>query len=430
VGTLGASLQNYPMREISNLDLKVQLTNEYLRAGGLEKIFDVVLLKDLENVVFDKDGKALPETITPRLNAFMLAILHSNTLPPLVSENDVIEYTSFIQKSTCFDQIKIETTQQVDELIAKFNGSNDILFRGQRESRWRLYSTLQRFWIWDNLPKVGLNYLTLLQNLIANGKAKYEDEITQVLTELHTDSLNDISILGFLQHHGCPTPLLDWTYNFENALFFGVDKLERNNEVREIDKYFSVYYINESDFDAGGMRTLLQSSLQDTGTKLKNGLIAKLAKDEAQRVEMENHYNNNSFFDSNKIKGAGLILHMTDMMRMTNIPISYFSDKDLDSGIAFSLTNSQNIKKQNGVFTWNADAHKPLEVVGNEQYHKGKLESEPDDYRFCECYNINKDLAGYITEKLKQLNLTSETMYPDNKIDCRHVYEESKKAST
>ncbi|WKW45509.1 FRG domain-containing protein [Myroides sp. JBRI-B21084] len=418
------------MREISNLDIKIQLTNEYLRTGGVQRIFDVDLLQDLINVKFDNNGKALPETITPRLNAFMLAILHSHSLPPLQIDNQIAEYGSFIQKSTFFDQQKIETKEQVDELLEKFKDTKNILFRGQREAKWRLYSTLQRFWIWDKMNENGEDYPAFLKGIIENGRKEYENQISAILKEINVDSLNDISVLGYLQHHNCPTPLLDWTYNFKTALFFGVDGLENYESPREIDKYFSVYFIEEEHFDSGGMRTLLNESLQTVGEQLKLGLIAQIAKDEEQQKEMETHFKKRSFFDKNRLNGAGLVKHMTKIEHMVNIPLSFFSDNDFESGIAFSLTNSENIKRQEGVFTWNADFSKPLEVIGNEQYSEAKLESEPDDYRFCECYNINKDLSDYIVQKLTEANISKATMYPDKDIDTRHIYDNNKKASS
>lgn len=418
------------MREISNLDLKIQLTNEYLRTGGVEKIFDVGLLQDLIDAKFNEKGKAIPESISPRLNAFMLAILGSHLQPPYHTENHIAEYGSFVQKSLFFDQIQITTEEQVDELIEKYKNSENYLFRGQSEAKWRLYSTLQRWWIWDDMEKSSENYLDFLKSIISSGVENFKPEIKKILDEIDIDTLNDVSVLGFLQHHGCPTPLLDWTYDFKTSLFFGIDGITTDKSPREIDNYLSVYFIKEEHFDNGSMRKLLDESLQTVGEKLKLGLIAKIAKDEKQREEMERHFKERSFFDKDRIQGSGLINHMTNIEHMSNIPISYFSDKDKDSGIAFSITNSENIKKQNGVFTWNSDFAKPLEAVGNEQYSEAKSESEPDDYRFCECYNISKELVPYIIEKLNESNINKESIYPDVDIDAKPIYDESKKASS
>lgn len=416
------------MREISNLDLKIQLTNEYLRTGGVDKIYDANLLQDILDVKFYSDGKADPSTVTSRLNAFMLALLATHSMPPIISDENISEYSSIFQKSTCFDQETIDTVEQVDTLFENFKNNKIFLFRGQREAKWRLYSSLQRFWIWDKMKKSDADYLAILKLLIDNAKSKYETEIKNILEEINIDSINDISVLGYLQHHNCPTPLLDWTYSFETALFFGIDGLEPAQSVKEIDNYFSLYYIKEEYLSNGGMRTLLNNSLQEVGEKLKLELIAHIAVDNKQRLEMEKHFYERSFFDKKRIKGAGLISHMTKIENMLNIPISYFSDKDIDNGIAFSITNSENIKKQNGVFTWNAHFSKPLEVIGNEQFIESKLDSEPNDYRFCECFNINKNLTGYIIEKLKQLDISSLTIYPEKDIDARDIYNESKKA--
>lgn len=416
------------MREISNLDLKIQLINEYLRTGGIEKISDVNLLQDIIDVKFDRNDKADVSTITSRLNAFMGALLTSHYNPPFISDEHISEYSSFIQKSTFFDQVTIDTTEQVDKLFEDFKNNRDVLFRGQREAKWRLYSSLQRFWIEDKMNKTDSEYLGFLKLLITNGKSEYETEIKKILEEINIDSTNDISVLGYLQHHNCPTPLLDWTYSFETALFFGIDGLDKTQSVKEIDNYFSLYYIREDDFRSGGMRTLINNSLQEVSEQLKLEFIAQNAVGEKQRLEMEKHFDERSFFDKNRIKGTGLVSYMTKIECMINIQISYFSDKDIDEGIAFSITNNENIKKQNGVFTWNAHFSKPLEVIGNEQYIEAKLENEPNDYRFCECFNINKNLTDYIVEKLKELDISSETIYPEKEIDAKRIYYETKEA--
>ena len=154
----------------------------------------------------------------------------------------------------------------------------------------RLYSTIQRWWIWDKIEEVGINFNSFLKNIIENGQTDLTDKITNIFKEINDDTLNDIAILGFLQHHSCPTPLLDWTYNFNTAMFFGIDGLQHNESPKEIDQYFSVYFIEENHFENGGMRTLLNDSLQTVGEELKLGLIAQIAKDEEQRIEMENHF--------------------------------------------------------------------------------------------------------------------------------------------
>lgn len=331
----------FQMREISNLDIKVQLTNEYLRTGGVDKIYDVGLLEDLINIKFKQDGKADAETISARANAFMLALLQSHSSAPIHIDNQIAEYASFIQKGLFFDQYKIETKEQVDELFEKFKTSKDILFRGQREAKWRLYSSLQRFWVWDQMSE-NEDYTTFLKQIIESGSGEFDDQIKQVLKGVNIDSINDISVLGYLQHHNCPTPLLDWTYSFSTAMFFGIDELEVYESAREIDKYFSVYFIEEEHFDNEGMRSLISEVLQTLSDQLKQGLITQIAKDKTQEGEMEAHFRERSFFDKSKLLGSGLINHITKIEHMINIPLTFFSDKDVESGIAFSLTNSDN----------------------------------------------------------------------------------------
>lgn len=415
------------MREISNLDLKLQLTNEYLRTGGVEKIFDSNLLQDLINIKFHKNGKADPNTVTPRANAFMLAILGSHSLPPLLHEEYISEYKSHIQKSLFFDQIKIETEEQIEELFEKYKGEQKFLFRGQREAKWRLYSSLQRFWVWDKFKKEQIEYDDFLKNIVAKGKKEFSKEINEILNQIHIDSQNELAILGFLQHHNCPTPLLDWTYDFNNALFFGIDGIQQSDSVVEIDNYFSVYFIEEDHFGQGGMRQIMDESLKTIGEEYKLNLIKIIASTPEIEKEMIEKFQSRSFFDKEKLTGSGLISKMTEIDTLTNIPVTYFSDKDISNGIAFSLYNSQNIIKQDGVFTWNNSFDKPLEVIGQEQYNEEKENSDQNDYRFSECYNINKSLEPHIRKKLGNLGITSETIYPDKNFDAKPIYLEAKK---
>ena len=418
------------MREISNLDLKIQLTNEYLRTGGLEKIFDPQLIQDLIDIEFDFEGKANPSTVTPRANAFMLAILGSHTMPPYLHDEYISEYQSFVQKSLFFDQIKIDTEEEVDKLFEKYNGNEEFLFRGQREAKWRLYSSLQRFWVWDKFSKDQDLYNKFLKSITEKGKDKFQTVIEEILGKIHVDSLNDLAVLGFLQHHDCPTPLLDWTYNFENAMFFGIDNLANEKSIVEVENYFSVYFIEESHFGEGGMKKLMVDSLSTISKEIIIELISKIAKNKDMEEEMTQKFIDRSFFDKAKLTGSGIIAKTLLIETLINFPLTYFNDKEIDEGIVFSMYNSENIKKQNGVFTWNTSFNKPLEVVGQEQYNEDKEKSDTDDYRFSQCYNINKELEPYIRKKLEALGINKDTIYPDKNYDANPVYQDAKQAST
>lgn len=409
-------------REIQNLDIKVKLLNEYLRNGGVEKILNPALLNDIIN--FRSDDT---DTVTSRLNAFMMGILHLHSSPPFYSEEHISEYASLLQKSQVFEQVNVDTVENFDKIYEEFKNKDNILFRGQREAKWRLYSKLQRQWILENLADSNKSYQSLIQRLVAAGLDEYADKIKELFDEIHIDIDNDIAVLGFLQHHGCPTPLLDWTFKFQNALFFGLDGLEPKQHETEIEDYFSVYYLEEEYFEDGSMRKVMSDSMEIFSAEFIDKWAVANATDEKSLVEMREKFKNRSFFDKEKIKGSGLVKNMTEVDKLMNFPITYFSDKDRESGIIFSLNNSKNILNQAGVFTWNANPSKPLELMGNEQYKSGKEEEEPDDYRFCKCFNIHKSLEGHIRQRLNDDGITKNFIYPTGDIQTHTVFEKNKK---
>ena len=411
-------------RNISNLDLKIKLTKEYLDNGGYQKIFFIDLLEDLKKVKVDALGKVDPDTVSTSVNAFMLTILASQLQPPFYSPNHISEYESTLQKSNSFDQENIDTVEQFDKIYEDYKTKTDFLFRGQREAKWRLYSKLQRHWILDKLSEKVGDYQALLEKMVADGRDNYNAKYLESLGEQHDDADNDIAVLSFLQHHGCPTPLLDWTYRFQNALYFGLDGLESKERKREIDDYFSVYFIEEKSFEHGGMRNLIYESIEKMQEPLLLKEIAKIAKDDAHRKEMEEHFKGRKVIDIKRIKGSGLIAHMTMIKHMVNFPATYFGDGKPDD-IIFSLNNSINIQNQAGVFTWNADPTKPFEMVVSEQNKLANNSTEDKEYVLCECFNINKKLAGHIQKRLEADGITRELIYPIPDLSTWDVYEKA-----
>lgn len=413
-------------REISNLELKIKLTNEYLNNGGVEKIFDVNLLEDLMKVKSGHDGKPDSDTVSPLVNAFMLALLGSHLQPPFFHPEYTSEYQSTLQKHNSFVQENIDTIEQFDKIYEEYSNKQNILFRGQREAKWRLYSKLQRFWLTERLFEKD-HYQSLIERMVEVGRQMYSEPIKKLLQANHIDAENSIAVLGYLQHHGCPTPLLDWTYRFQNALYFAIDGLTPNSGTIEIEDYCSVYFIEEKYFEGGSLRTIISEGLDKLEEPELQRLISVFSNgNEEKRKAMQKHFAGRKVFDRSRINGSGLISHITKIEHLINFPITYFSDQDKDTGIIFSLNNSENILNQAGVFTWNSDPSKPIELVGDELYKENKSEEEAKDYSFCSCFNIHKSLETHIRKRLETDGINKEFIYPTPDLSTWEVFENCK----
>jgi hypothetical protein len=406
-----------------NLELKFKLTNEYLRNGGLEKILDVDSLDDIINVKYDKNGNFQSESITNRLNSFMNVILSTHLNLPFYSPNNISEYSSILQKSIIFEQERIDTISQFDKIYDDLKNNTELLFRGQREAKWRLYNKLQREWILQNLCESESNYKDFITKLIENGKAKYKSDIEKMFEKKNDDIINDIAILGYLQHHKCPTPLLDWTISLQNAMYFGIEGIELIESVKEIDNYFSIYYIEKEHFENGSSKVILKDIIAEQGNLIKSELISKITNNEEEKLKTENHFKDRAYFDETRFFGSGLINRMTKISNMMEIDLDFFSDFDITSGLIYSLENNQNIINQKGVFSWNSDSTRPIELFGYDKYIEGKEPKEISDYRFCKCLNINKNLTEHISKRLNEDGINSGYIYPTKNIDTWNVFE-------
>ena len=414
-------------RVISNLDLKIKLTKEYLENGGIEKIPSVRLLEDLILVKKGPDGKVDPETVSTTVNAFMLALLGSHSIPPPYSSEFASEYRSTLQKWNSFAQENIDTEEQFDKIYDEYKAKTDTLFRGQREAKWRLYNKLQRHWISDEYFNEETDFESFVSKLVDIGKNYYADNIVEILKTNHVDTLNPISVLSFLQHHNCPTPLLDWTYSFQNAVYFALDGLQPNSGTIEIEDYCSVYFIEEEYFQEGNLRNMIEDVIESMQEEELKSMIKMVANgDEKKRAAMEIHFAGRKALDITRVNGSGLITKMTMIYNLINFPMAYFSDRNIDTGIQFSLNNSHNILNQQGVFLWNAHPTKPVELIGDEMYKETKSEEEAKQYSFCSCFNIHKSLEGHIRKRLEADGITKEFIYPTPDINTWEVFEKTK----
>lgn len=122
---------------------------------------------------------------------------------------------------------------ELELLLSKQCGKpSQLLFRGQRDSTWRLETTLERHG-WINMPVTG--YYRTMARVVPHVEAltgmtwnvpEYPD-IAKLLSEYEAfdrallgGRLPAYDCMAHLRHHGFPSPLLDWTRSSRIAAFY------------------------------------------------------------------------------------------------------------------------------------------------------------------------------------------------------------------
>jgi len=242
-------------------------------------------------------------------------------------------------------------------------------FRGTSDASYKLYNSAQRIWITTEIDTW-------------NKKLKYEDFLDRLLTKAKEEPLfrrvfefykfaenrKDFPLLSILQHYNAFTPLIDWTYDLNVALFFGTEGVVSKNSSNKIENYFSIYIINKN---VTGIQSLSKF-------------------DEMRAPSLKRIFN----LVRKKDEGVKQLFYLSD-------------HEDNKSGKPLTTIFNQNIIPQKGLFIFNPSPTKPLE----EYFEKGP-EASPEFAPFM-CYNIRKDLAEYIRRKIAEKGITKGLIYPE-----------------
>ncbi len=408
-----------------DLDSKVKLFTEYLDNGGYEKIQSVNLLESLLKVKGDTDGKVIPETVDSLARAAMNAYIAGQMMEPFTAPEHLSEYESFIQKNIFFNQTKIDTKEELENFILDVGNKDNLIYRGVREARWRLYSSLQRHWIINKYHGKEIPHKDFIIDLIKRGRGMYRGTLSNFLIKNDIDPENDLAILSFLQHHGQPTPLLDWTEDFANALYFAVGGIDLTMGTREIHQYLSVYILDGDLFSEVGIKQIMEKKIKSYSGKFRKGLEKYAAHKGLTPDTFDKLFSDNIMKQMTLMRiGNKFASGLTNIDLLNNLSIAFFSDS-LDDALKFGLNNNLRITNQRGVFTWNSDPTLPLEhVILNNTKADTKTEG---DIWVCGCVNINKQLTDYLKKFLERNGIDNNYIYPNSEHLAKESFNETLK---
>ncbi|WP_017732536.1 FRG domain-containing protein [Nafulsella turpanensis] len=316
-------------------------------------------------------------------------------------------YSSFLEKNDKFvvddHFFRIDTVEQfdkwysfmtrrVDEKIEKSKTERtniNNMFRGMGEAKYKLMTSSQRFWITNELEQWWRprRYLEFIQVFVQNARKKL---LFKKVFEYYKLAPNqrDFPILSILQHYGAPTPLMDWTYNLDVALFFASENARPSYSTNEIDHYFSIYHIEKNKQHYKEFYNLLDYS---------GGSFPQIT----------------TFYGWEDYQNS--IFYISDF-EDKRIPSRSFVDER-----PITTFYNQNIIPQEGLFIFNPFPDKPLEDCFNTNHSQrgNNLELLPFS-----CFNIRKDLGEYVRRRIKRNGIDSKFIYPELKKYCNDLVEE------
>jgi len=118
-----------------------------------------------------------------------------------------------------FSELTVTRRRELATLGRKANRSwSRWIYRGHRDANWNLETSLER-----RLKELGI---PLSRADWAEGVLLREFQRGYGLHSEGVPPDDDLQWLSVMQHYGCPTRLLDWTYSFWAAVFFALERSE------------------------------------------------------------------------------------------------------------------------------------------------------------------------------------------------------------
>lgn len=324
-------------------------------------------------------------------------------------------YTNLAEKANHFDSVNIDNKADLDNLIAKWTQKDNdkkMIFRGLTEAKYKLINSAQRFWNGEELDKLGRTYQDFIQTEIDKAKT-FQNNLLIKFYDAFGHTAYDLSILSFLQHYKAPTPLLDFTYNFDSALFFGTDGLSHSPST-DIGNYFSIYAIDTEETDFTSFISHLDSSISQIDIILENN----------KEIEI----------DTTEILNKFEQLQYSHFHKLT----LFYLPGYIQGGTPFTIANRPNFKlvynqhnlniiNQEGLFVFNSDPTHPLE----DYFSGGSGTGFQSTFQLpkMKCWNIHKSLNEYVIRHLTENRawpINKEFMYPQEEFIASSAFKQFK----
>lgn len=319
------------------------------------------------------------------------------------------EYTSIEDKALAFqnsNNFVIDTVEKFDswyrhikyQQIHNRNDSKEneeeyqaydsyrFIFRGAGDAKFKILSSAQRTWSLNKMDDwAKKSYLEYINDLISSARDIHLLKQVFKFYKLKARQ-RDFPILSILQHYGAPTPLIDWTYSIDVALYFATELCKPNYTSNRIDDYFSVNYIDRIEQPANDFKNLLE---------LTGGAYPELM--------TYSHWQ----------KNPEAIVYLTDFESSYNKKRSLgFADQR-----PLTILFNQRIIPQEGLFVFNPSPNIPLEDFFNNYAHSKMTLSKMF------CVNINKEISDYIRRKINLSNIDTGFIYPELQYDAQRINE-------
>lgn len=312
-------------------------------------------------------------------------------------------YDKIEDKEKHFNIIKINTEQDFDKLLDEHKNKEGV-YRGVSSWRYKIYSSLQRHLITDEITIEDSN--RFINDYI---KICRQNPLFSKYLNSFKIPPSKLSLMSYLQHFGAPTSFIDFSENFSKSLYFATEKLTNVTTDN-----FSLYYIDKNDLE------LINIDNVYDGVKKRKNYFDDLSKAYEEKMDDEKYHSiNDEIFDMN-VLDVFLIENKAEYEEI------------------FKTYNNIRIIAQEGLFINNSHLSLPLEEslkhffskTVNYQYSPLEETPESENYqreeyaRIDKCkplqkrlenniivsYEFNPKLVEYIKEKIK---LNKKDTYPE-----------------